>query len=171
MCNHPIKLPDLFWDCNGEEFYLLSLHCEDACSVALYFLHKEMSQSSANADQWWSVWRWLLLLRALLCWATQLSWAWNCHALSCACCCWQSSADFEGKRWLLSSLNIPWEISQRGESTSQTGVLRNIWLPVNSVQDFLICKLFLTSLFAYSQQFSCGGVNPQWVYVRNGLFS
>lgn len=128
-----------------------------------HVLLKEMSQHSANTDQWWSVWRWLLLLRALLCWATQLLWAWNCHTLSCACCCWRSSADFEGKRWLLSRLHIPWEISHRGESMSQTGILYNIWLPVSSVQDFHIYKQFLTSWFVYSQRFSCGGTDPGWV--------
>lgn len=60
-------------------------------------------------------------------------------------------------------LTSPGKLRHRGENVSQTGIPHSIWLPVNSVQDFLICKLFLTSGFVYSQQFSCGGMDPEWV--------
>lgn len=104
--DHPIKLPNLFWDGNGEEF---ALHSRAPWHVL------PSQGEEPDADQFaddlccWQLWS-----------AELPDFCGLKSATLCACCSWQSSADFEGKKWLLSRLSIPWEGTEHESDRDST---------------------------------------------------
>lgn len=109
-----MKLPGLFWDGNGEEF---ALHSHAPWHVL------PSQGEEPDADQFSD---------DLCCWELSSAEPLNFRGLEsaslCFCCSWQSSADFEGKKWLLSRLSS----HGRGKGMSQTGILHSGSLPVSS---------------------------------------
>lgn len=84
-----------------------------------YFLHKGRSQMLTSFQMICAAESSLLL---------SLNFCGLESASLCFCCSWQSSADFEGKKWLLSRLSS----HGRGKGMSQTGILHSGSLPVSS---------------------------------------